>query len=114
MTLKRRGWLDLFGKEFQSVAPKRTRRYEDVIGDKNVDAVVIATPITGTPRSRSLRCKTASTFISKSRYRMSTTKGMLSSLPQKKYGCVVQQGSQMRNSPVTLKAEKLLKSGNPW
>ncbi|MBT4846976.1 MAG: Gfo/Idh/MocA family oxidoreductase, partial [Planctomycetaceae bacterium] len=98
-------------KEFQSVAPKRTRRYEDVIRDKNVDAVVIATPHHWhAPIAIAAMQNGKHVYIEKPISHV-YNEGHAVIAAAKKYGCVVQQGSQMRNSPVTLKAEKLLKSG---
>lgn len=98
-------------QEFQSAAPKRTRRYEDVIRDKNVDAVVIATPHHWhAPIAIAAMQNGKHVYIEKPISHV-YNEGHAVIAAAKKYGCVVQQGSQMRNSPVTLKAEKLLESG---
>ena len=98
-------------EEFQSKAPKRTRRYEDVIQDKNVDAIVIATPHHWhAPIALAAMREGKHVYIEKPISHV-YNEGHAIIKAAKEYGCVVQQGSQMRNSPVTAKAEKLLKEG---
>jgi predicted dehydrogenase len=96
---------------FQPAAPKRTAHYEDVIADKNVDAVIIATPHHWhAPIAIKAMQAGKDTYIEKP-ISHTFNEGHSIIKAAKKYGSVVQQGSQMRNSPVTLKAEKLLKEG---
>ena len=97
--------------EFQSVPPKRTARYEDVIEDPDVDAVIIATPHHW-HAPIALRAMQAGkdVYIEKPISHV-YNEGPLIIAAAKQHGRIVQQGSQMRNSPVTEKAEKLLQAG---
>ena len=96
---------------FQSAPPKRTEKYEDVINDKNVDAVVIATPHHWhAPIALAAMEAGKDVYIEKPISHV-YNEGHAIIKASKKYGRIVQQGSQMRNSAVTLKAEKLLKQG---
>lgn len=96
---------------FQSSPAKRTLRYEDVIGDKNVDAVIIATPHHWHARiTLAAMMEGKDVYIEKPISHV-YNEGHLIIEAAKKYKRVVQQGSQMRNSPVTKKAEWLLKQG---
>ena len=98
-------------REFQTEAPKRTALYEEVIEDKDVDAVIIATPHHWhAPIALRAMAAGKDCYIEKP---ISHTfdEGPLIIAAAKKFGRVVQQGSQMRSSPVTVKAEKLLKDG---
>ena len=96
---------------FQSAPPKRTAHYEEVIEDRDVDAVIIATPHHW-HASIALRAMQAGkdVYIEKPISHV-YNEGPLIITAAKKYGRVVQQGSQMRNSPVTEKAGKLLAAG---
>lgn len=98
-------------REFQSAPPKRTARYEDVLGDKDVDAVVIATPHHW-HAPIALRAMQAGkdVYIEKPISHV-FNEGPLIIAAAKKYDRVVQQGSQMRSSPVTDLAGKLLQEG---
>ncbi|MBM4003424.1 MAG: Gfo/Idh/MocA family oxidoreductase [Planctomycetes bacterium] len=98
-------------REFQPAAPKRTSRYEDLLADRNVDAVIIATPHHW-HAPIALRAMQAGkdTYIEKP-ISHAYNEGPMIIAAAKKYGRVVQQGSQMRSSPVTEKAGKLLKDG---
>ncbi|MFP6668777.1 MAG: Gfo/Idh/MocA family oxidoreductase [Pirellulales bacterium] len=97
--------------EFQSAPPKRTARYEDVIGDKNVDAVIIATPHHWhAPIALRAMERGKDVYIEKPISHV-YNEGQLIIDAAKKYGRVVQQGSQMRSSPITEKAGKLLADG---
>lgn len=97
--------------DFQSAPPKRTARYEQVIADKDVDAVIIATPHHW-HAPIALRAMQAGkdVYIEKP-ISHAYHEGPLIIAAAKKYGRVVQQGSQMRSSPVTEKAGRLLKEG---
>lgn len=98
-------------REFQNAPPKRTTRYEEVIGDKDVDAVIIATPHHWhAPIALQAMRAGKDCYIEKPISHV-FNEGPLIIAAAKKYGRVVQQGSQMRNSPVTEKAEKLLQQG---
>lgn len=96
---------------FQSAPPKRTANFEDVIHDKDVDACIIATPHHW-HAPMALRAMQAGkdVYLEKPISHV-FAEGPLIIAAAKKYGRVVQQGSQMRSSPVTAKAEKLLKDG---
>ncbi len=96
---------------FQSKPAKRTARFEDVIGDKNVDAVVIATPHHWhAPIALAAMMEGKDVYLEKPISHV-YNEGHLIIEAAKKYKRVVQQGSQMRNSAVTKKAEGLLKQG---
>ena len=98
-------------EEFQSSPAKRTLRYEDVIGDKDVDAVIIATPHHWhAPIALAAMMEGKDVYIEKPISHV-YNEGHLVIEAAKKYKRVVQQGSQMRNSPVTTKAERLLERG---
>lgn len=101
----------LVTRDFQAASPKRTARYEEVIDDKHVDAVIIATPHHW-HAPIALRAMQAGKdcYIEKPISHV-FNEGPLIIAAAKKYGRVVQQGSQMRSSPVTAKAEKLLRGG---
>jgi predicted dehydrogenase len=101
----------IISREFQPAAPKRTSRYEDLLADKNVDAVIIATPHHW-HAPIALRAMQAGkdTYIEKP-ISHAYNEGPMIIAAARKYGRVVQQGSQMRSSPVTEKAAKLLKDG---
>lgn len=98
-------------RDFQTAPPKRTARYEAVIEDKDVDAVIIATPHHWhAPMALRAMAAGKDCYIEKPISHV-FNEGPLIIAAAKKYGRVVQQGSQMRSSPVTAKAEKLLKDG---
>ncbi|NOY40713.1 MAG: Gfo/Idh/MocA family oxidoreductase [Planctomycetes bacterium] len=96
---------------FQSTPPKRTQRHEDVLEDSNVDACVIATPHHW-HAPIALRAMQAGkdVYVEKPISHV-YNEGHLMIAAAKKYGRIVQQGSQMRSSPVTKKAGQLLKEG---
>jgi predicted dehydrogenase len=92
-------------------APKRTARYEDVIADGDLQACIIATPHHWhAPIALAAMAAGKDVYIEKPISHV-FNEGPLVIAAAKKYGRVVQQGSQMRSSPVTRKAEKLLKDG---
>lgn len=97
--------------DFQTAPPKHTERFEDVIEDKDVDAVIIATPHHW-HAPIALRAMQAGkdVYIEKPISHV-FNEGPLIIAAAKKYNRVVQQGSQMRSSPVTEKAGQLLKEG---
>ena len=96
---------------FQSKPAKRTSRYEQVIKDKNVDAVIIATPHHWhAPIALRAMQEGKDVYIEKPISHV-YNEGHLIIKAAKKYKRVVQQGSQMRSSPVTAKAARLLKQG---
>jgi predicted dehydrogenase len=98
-------------RDFQAAPPKRTARYEDVLGDKDVDAVIIATPHHWhAPIALRAMAAGKDCYIEKPISHV-FHEGPLIIAAAKKYGRVVQQGSQMRSSPVTEKAGKLLRDG---
>jgi predicted dehydrogenase len=96
---------------FQSSPPRRTSRYEDVIADKDVDACIIATPHHWhAPIAIAAMQAGKDVYIEKPISHV-YNEGPLIIEAAKKYRRVVQQGSQMRSSPVTEKAGRLLKEG---
>ncbi|MCH2203185.1 MAG: Gfo/Idh/MocA family oxidoreductase, partial [Fuerstiella sp.] len=100
-----------FTEGFQSQDPKRTEQYEDVINDSNVDAVIIATPHHWhAPIAIQAMQQGKDVYIEKPISHV-YNEGHAIIQASKQYGRVVQQGSQMRNSPVTNRAAKLLADG---
>ncbi len=98
-------------RDFQSAAPKRTARFEEVIDDRDVDAVIIATPHHWhAPMALAAMQSGKDVYIEKPISHV-FDEGPLIVAAAKKSGRVVQQGSQMRSSPVTAKARKLLDEG---
>jgi len=96
---------------FQSSPPKRTGKYEDVVADKDVDAVIIATPHHWhAPIALVALQEGKDTYIEKPISHV-YNEGPVIIEAAKKHGRIVQQGSQMRSSPVTAKAGKLLADG---
>ncbi|MFN0199685.1 MAG: Gfo/Idh/MocA family protein [Planctomycetaceae bacterium] len=96
---------------YQATPPKRTSKYEDVIADKDVDAVIIATPHHWhAPIAIAAMQEGKDVYIEKPISHV-YNEGHQIIEASRKYKRVVQQGSQMRSSPVTAKAEKLLKEG---
>ncbi len=96
---------------YRSDTTNKTRRYEDVIEDPEVDAVIIATPhhwhapIAIRAMQNKKHC-----YVEKPISHVYDEGPMIIDAANR-FGCIVQQGSQMRNSPVTRKAEKLLQDG---
>ena len=97
--------------DFQSVPPQRSSRYEDVLADKSIDAVIIATPhhwhapigVTALAAGKDAYIeKPISHVYNEGKHLMAAAE---------KYGRVVQHGTQMRSSPVTQQAAKLLSEG---
>lgn len=97
--------------EFQTSPPQRTGRFEDVLDDRSVDACIIATPHHW-HAPIALRAMQAGkdVYIEKPISHV-YNEGPLIIAAAKKYGRVAQQGSQMRSSPVTQEAGKLLAEG---
>lgn len=98
-------------REFQATPPKRTARFEEVIDDKDIDAVIIATPHHWHAPIALAAMKAGKDCYIEKPISHVYDEGPMIIAAAKKYGRVVQQGSQMRSSPVTAKAEKLLKEG---
>lgn len=95
----------------QSSPAKRTARYEEVIEDRNVDAVIIATPHHWhAPIALAAMQNGKDVYIEKPISHVFDEGPKIVAAAQK-YDCVVQQGSQMRSSPVTEKAGRLLAEG---
>ncbi len=95
----------------QSAPAKRTSRFEEVIEDKNVDAVIIATPHHWhAPIAIAAMENGKDTYIEKPISHVFDEGPMIIAAAQK-YDRVVQQGSQMRSSPVTEQAGQLLAEG---
>lgn len=96
---------------FQKSAPKQTQKYEEVLADRNVDAVIIATPHHWhAPIALEAMAEGKDVYIEKPVSHV-YNEGHAIIEASKKYNRVVQQGSQMRNSAVTKKAGNLLKQG---
>ena len=98
-------------RDFQKAAPKRTAKFEEVIADPDVDAVIIATPHHWhAPMALAAMQSGKDVYIEKPISHV-FDEGPMIVAAAKKYRRVVQQGSQMRSSPVTAKARKLLDEG---
>ena len=96
---------------FQDVPPQRTSRYEDVLADASVDAVIIATPHHWhAPIGVAALAAGKDTYIEKPISHV-YDEGPKVAAAAEKYGRIVQHGTQMRSSPVTRQAEELLRSG---
>ncbi|MFO0889483.1 MAG: Gfo/Idh/MocA family oxidoreductase [Isosphaeraceae bacterium] len=96
---------------FQPAAPKRTARFEEVIRDRDVDACIIATPHHWhAPIALHAMKEGKDLYIEKPISHV-FDEGPRIIAAARKYGRVVQQGSQMRSSPVTEQAGKLLREG---
>ncbi len=98
-------------RDFQATPPKTTSRFEKVIADKDVDACIIATPHHWhAPIALAAMEAGKHVYIEKPISHV-YNEGPLIIAAAKKYKVVVQQGSQMRSSPVTKKAQQLLDEG---
>lgn len=96
---------------FQSAAPRRTQRFEDVLEDRSVDACIIATPHHWhAPMSVAALLAGKDVYIEKPISHV-FDEGPLMIEAARKTGRIVQQGSQMRSSPVTAEAGRLLAEG---
>lgn len=101
----------LIPRDFQKTAPQHTLRFEEVLQDSDVEAVIIATPHHWhAPIALQAMESGKDCYIEKPISHV-YNEGPLIIAAAAKYGRVVQQGSQMRNSPVTLQAERLLQQG---
>jgi len=95
----------------QKQAPKRTRYFEEVLDDKSVEAVIVATPhhqhapiaIPAMQAGKDIYLEKPGSHV--------FSEGPLYIEAAKKYNVVFQHGSQMRSSPVTESAGELLASG---
>lgn len=97
--------------DFQKTPPERTARYEEVVEDPSVDACVIATPHHWhAPIALRAMASGKDVYIEKPISHVYDEGPMIIAAAEQ-YGRVVQQGSQMRSSPVTEKAGKLLQDG---
>lgn len=95
----------------QAKPPTRTGRFEDVLADPDVDACVIATPHHWhVPIAVRAMQAGKDVYVEKPMSHV-YNEGPLMIAAAQKYGRIVQQGSQMRSSPVTLKAAEILQSG---
>lgn len=96
---------------FQSTPIQQTAHYEDVVADKDVQAVIIATPHHWhAPIALAAMAQGKDAYIEKPISHV-FDEGKQIVAAAKKYDRVVQQGSQMRSSPVTAQAAKLLADG---
>ena len=103
--------LERISKTIGRSGPRTTDRYEDVIADSSVDAVIIATPHHWhAPIAIAAMAERKDVYIEKPISHV-YAEGHAILQAAKKYQRVVQQGSQMRNSPVTDRAAKLLADG---
>ena len=96
---------------FQHTRPQRTTRYEDVLEDASVDAVIVATP-----HHWHAPIGVAALMAGKDAYIEKPVSHVFDEGPKviavaREHGRIVQHGTQMRSSPVTRQAEELLRSG---
>jgi predicted dehydrogenase len=95
----------------QSAKPKRTQKFEDVLADGGVDACIVATPHHWhAPIALSAMKAGKDVYVEKP-FSHVYSEGPLMIAAAKKHGRVLQQGTQMRSSPLTDAAAKLLKDG---
>ena len=100
----------IIGK-FQDKPPRRTKKFENVLDDANVDAVIIATPHHWhAPIALPALAQGKDVYVEKPLSHV-FNEGPMVIQAAKQHGRIVQQGSQMRSSAVTAKAERLLKDG---
>lgn len=98
-------------EDFQRTPPRRSAHFEDVCDDPGVDACIIATPHHWhVPIALHAMRAGKDVYIEKPISHV-YAEGPIIIAAAQKYGRVVQQGSQMRSSPVTLRAGQLLKEG---
>ncbi len=95
----------------QSAPPRTTAHFEEVLADADVQACIVGTPHHWhVPIALRAMQAGKDVYVEKPMSHV-YNEGPLMIAASQKYGRIVQQGSQMRNSPVTRKAEELLKSG---
>ncbi len=103
--------LEKHADRIQKTRPKTTSRFEEVLEDPLVDAVIIATPHHWhAPMAIRAMQHGKDVYIEKPISHV-YSEGHAVIQAAEKYGRVVQQGSQMRSSPVTDRARKLLDEG---
>lgn len=91
--------------------PQSTKRYEEVLADDDVQAVIVATPHHWhAPIALHAMAEGKDVYLEKPISHV-YAEGPLIVEAAKKHGRIVQQGSQMRSSPVTDQAAKLLADG---
>lgn len=95
----------------QSSAPRQTQKYEQTFEDSSVDACIIATPHHWHAPIALRAMKAGQDVYIEKPISHVYNEGPIVIAAAKKYGRVVQQGSQMRSCPVTEKAGKLLRAG---
>lgn len=97
--------------KYQTDTPRHTSRFEDVVTDPNIDACVIATPHHWhAPIALRAIQEGKDVYVEKPLSHV-YNEGPVLIEAAKKHGRIVQHGSQMRSSPITEKAGKLLKEG---
>ena len=96
---------------FQKTVPKRTSRYEDVLQDRNVDAVIIATPHHWHCPITLRAIEAAKDVYIEKPISHVFQEGRLVIEAALRHNRIVQHGSQMRSSPVTKLAGVFLNEG---
>lgn len=97
--------------DFQAYAPSETANYQEVLDNKQIDAVIIATPHHWhIPIALAALAAGKDVYLEKPASHV-FAEGPLLIEAAKKYNRVVQHGTQMRSSKVTEAAGKLLDSG---
>jgi len=98
-------------EDFQPAAAKRTADHGQVIGDPDVDAVIIATPHHWhAPMALDAMRSGKDVYLEKPISHV-YREGSVLVEASRKHGRILQQGNQMRSSPVTDKARQLLDQG---
>jgi predicted dehydrogenase len=96
---------------FQSAAAGRTADYRRVLADRDVDAVIIATPHHWhAPMALDAMREGKDVYLEKPISHV-YREGSVLVEAARRHGRILQQGSQMRSSPVTDRARKLLDEG---
>lgn len=102
---------EMIPPDFQPSPPRRTQDYEELLKDPEVDACIIATPHHWHARMAIAAMQAGKHVYLEKPISHVYAEGPLLAAAAKKYNRVLQQGSQMRSSPVTAEAGKLLRDG---
>lgn len=101
----------LIPEGFQASPPGKSLDYEEVLKDPDVDACVIATPHHWHARMAIAALQAGKHVYLEKPISHVYAEGPLLAAAAQKYNRILQQGSQMRSSPVTAKAGQLLRDG---
>ena len=95
----------------QGRAPGSCRRFEDVLADKDIDGVIIATPDHWHARIMMLACQAGKDVYVEKPLSQTIREGQLMRDAARKYNRVVQVGTQRRSSPHFKSASEYVASG---